>query len=266
MTPTTTQSPAPEARFEHVSEVDVSIIVVTYGTDRIIVDTLTSIGAAAGALSIEVIVVDNPHPEIGDRTATDLSLFTSGVRVVRPEINLGFGGGCEMGALHARGRFLAFVNPDVVVPAGWLEPLVDLLGDPTVAIAAPVLANPDGSIQEAGQRLGRNGQTSPIRSVPPEHADRPFPVDYASAACWVMSADVHEALGGFDPQYHPAYFEDVDVALRARSAGLRSMVHPGIRVAHVGGGGTPGVAEPASRQRDLLLETWPEIRWRATSA
>ena len=46
----------------------------------------------------------------------------AGVTIVSPGANLGFGGGCELGALHARGEVLAFVNPDVIYAPGWFEP------------------------------------------------------------------------------------------------------------------------------------------------
>jgi GT2 family glycosyltransferase len=76
-----------------------------------------------------------------------------------------------------------------------------------------------------------------------------------------MTREVHERLGGFDPAYHPAYFEDVDLALRARAHGWRVVVHPGVTVVHHRGTGTPGRAAPASAQREILLRRWPEIRW-----
>ncbi len=260
MTGRVTASPAPLARIEPVDAQDtpdVSVVIVTYGTGDVIVETIASIAASTTVLRCEVIVVDNPHPSVPGRTAMELSLSTAGVRVVSPARNLGFGGGCEAGALAARADVLAFVNPDVVVPAGWLEPLVAALTEPHVAIAVPVLVDPDGAVQEAGQRLLADGATTPILDVPDQLAT----VDYASAACWVMTARMHERLGGFDPLYHPAYFEDVDLALRARSMGFRCVVEPSVRVIHLGGQGTPDRAEPASAQRDVLLDQWPDIRW-----
>ena len=261
----TTASPAPRARFDAAEPApDVSIVVVAYGTGPVVLDTLASIAAAARVdpdPSVEVIVVSNPHPVHGQRTLVDLRLSTRGVCVVIPPDNLGFGGGCELGALAARGELLAFVNPDVEVPTGWLGPLVAAIRSKPVAphIAAPVLVEADGSVQEIGQRLYRTGATAPILERGPD--DGPVAVDYASAACWVMTRDAHERLGGFDAAYHPAYFEDVDLALRVHRAGGRCLVVPTVRVVHHRGVGTPDDAAPASAQRDRLLERWPAVRW-----
>ena len=73
------------------------------------------------------------------------------ITLIEVDENLGFSGGNNLGAHHATGELLCFLNPDVVVGPGWLEPLVASLDDPTVGIAAPVLVNVDGSLQEAGQ-------------------------------------------------------------------------------------------------------------------
>jgi GT2 family glycosyltransferase len=258
-----TASPAPVATFaHHDAGPDVSVVVVAFGTGPILLRTLASVADAAAETpspTVEVVVVSNPHPVRGQRSLVDLRLATAGVRVVVPSTNVGFGGGCELGALVARGDVLVFLNPDVTVPTGWLDPLVEVVraDGPRPVIAAPVLLDPDGTVQEAGQRLHRSGATSPVGQRPSEPAD----VDYASAACWVMTRDDHELVGGFDPRYHPAYFEDVDLAIRARALGGRCVVVPAVEVVHDRGRGTPDVAGPASEQRDLLLDRHPWIRW-----
>ena len=255
-----TASPAPLASFERSTDPLVTFVIVTYGTGPVVVDTLASLAACELPCQAEVIVVDNPHPTQATRSATELTLSTSGVRVLQPSGNLGFGGGCELGALHAGGRYLAFVNPDISVTTRWIEPLLETVIDEDTSIVAPILLDPDGSIQEIGQRLYASGATAPNLELPSQHDDT-ISVDYSSAACWLMRRDEHERIGGFDPAYHPAYFEDVDMALRARILGGAVVVHTASRIVHHRGTGTPDQAEPASAQRDILLETWPHVRW-----
>ena len=64
-----------------------------------------------------------------------------------------------------------------------------------------------------------SGTTAPRRLLP--DTDEPVEVDHASAACWLMRTADFRALGGFDPAFHPAYFEDVDFGWRARLSGHR---------------------------------------------
>ena len=136
---------------------------------------------------------------------------------------------------------------------------VDAVADPAVSIASPVLVDPDGGVQEAGQRALPTGWTTAARRPPDPGALAD--VDFASAACWVMRRDEHERLGGFDPAYHPAYFEDVDLAFRARQLGGRTIVHGDARLTHLSGGGTSETANPDAQHAEFV-RGHPEIRWR----
>lgn len=257
MEPVCTASAAPRAAVPATDAPRLSFVTVTYGTGRVVVDMIASLVETCDA-AFEVIVVDNAHPTRPGRARAEVLAGTSGVRLVEPGDNLGFGGGCNVGAALARGPVLGLVNPDLVTLPGWWEPLVELLdGDQTVGVAAATLLDPDGSVQECGQVLYGDGSTAPIRSFP--SADDPIEVAYASAACWMVRTTEFRALGGFDPAYHPAYFEDVDYALRVRSAGQRVVVSPRCRVVHATGTGTPDPPRPAFEQLATLRRRWPDL-------
>ena len=252
-----TASRAPIAAVPEAPEPVVSFVTVTYGTGAVVVDLIAGLVATC-TVPHEVIVVDQAHPTRPGRSRALLLARTAGVRLADPGANLGFGGGCNLGAELARGRLLALVNPDVVPLPGWLDPLVDLLDDdPSVGIAAATLLDPDGRVQECGQVLYGDGTTAPRRTPPDD--DVPLAVDHASAACWVMRTHEFRALGGFDPAYHPAYFEDVDLALRVRATGRRVAVAPRARVVHVTGTGTPDPPRPAFEQLATLRRRWPDL-------
>jgi GT2 family glycosyltransferase len=253
-----TKSPTPTVVVPPTDAPRVSFVLVAYGTGHILIETLASIVSTTGTIPYEVIVVDNPHPRAVDRSYTELLLHTHGVRVLRPDANLGFGGGCNAGAELARGATLAFVNPDVTLSEGWLERLLRVLDEgPAVWLVAPTLLDDDGSIQECGQVLYADGTTRPLHRRP--DVPEPFDVDYASAACWLVRADRFRELDGFDEAFHPAYFEDVDFALRVQQAGGRCVVDPRAEVTHHAGSGTPDRPPPAHTQRQLLQSKWPEL-------
>ncbi len=256
----TTASPAPLVRVAPSDRPLVTFVTVTFGTGPIVVDMIRSlVTTTPNDIEFEVIVVDNPHPAAGTRTMRHLRLDTAGVQVVRPDGNTGFGGGCEWGAWFARGRALAFVNPDLEFRPGWLRPALAALDEPNVSIVAPVLLEADGTVQEAGGSVTPEGWTTSHREVA---ATTIADVQYASAACWLIRTDEHERLGGFDPAFHPAYFEDVDLALRARRLGGRCVVPTDSRVVHHRGGSTPD-APTSERQHDVFVDRWPLVAWRA---
>jgi GT2 family glycosyltransferase len=261
--PIVTRSAAPIATVpEPGGPADVSFVFVTFGTGPVVVDAIASVVESldATAHAYEVIVVDNEHPDALRRSRNELALSTSGVRIVVPGRNLGFGAGCELGALHAGGRILAFVNPDVVLRSGWLAPLLAHL-EQGASIVAPVFVDPDGKVQEAGSVLYADGSTGPITEPPAPGRPRH---DYASAACWLVHRDEHERIGGFDPDFHPAYYEDVDLVLRAARLGAGIEVVRESTVVHRRGTGTfdGPIQRDTTDQRDALLARHPEVRWR----
>ncbi len=58
-------------------------------------------------------------------------------------------------------------------------------------------------------------------------------VDFASAACMLVPADLFLDLGGFDEIYAPGYYEDTDLCFRLHERGLRTIYEPRSRVVHV---------------------------------
>ena len=261
-----TSSPAPLAIVPPTDAPQVSFVAVTYGTGPIIVDSIRSLAASLAhtGVAFEYVVVDNEHPTAPHRARNELVLGTAGVTVVTPGRNVGFGGGCELGALHARAEVIAFVNPDVIYPDGWLAPLLAAIGtEPThdgPGLVVPVLLDPDGTVQEAGQRLRADGSTRPLTTPPADVGVGD--ADYASAACWIVRRRELERVGGFDPAFHPAYYEDVDLLLRLQSLGGRWAIVPDASVVHHRGSSTADRNVPDIRpQRAQLLDRWPEIRW-----
>lgn len=259
-----THSPAPTVTFDRVAAPDLAIVTVTYGTGAIVLDMLESVaetfrGSAAG---VEVVVVDQPHPT-APRTASLVQLSTRGVQLVITDANHGFGGGCEVGVACSTAPTIAFVNPDVVLGGGWFEPLAAVVDDDPLAIGAPVFHAPDGRVIECGLRIGPDGV--PVHRTTPPAAGALVDVDYASAACWVLRRALHTMVGGFDAAYHPAYYEDVDYALRVQRLGGRTVVHGDSHVVHRVGTSTPATTTSYETQLAVLRATWPHLRWRRTA-
>ena len=255
-----TASPKPVVTVPRCGHPKVSFVTVAFGTGPIIVESLISLVASleSSTLDYEYVVIDNAHPSAADLTVNTLLLATRGIRVVRSQTNLGFGGGCELGVRNSTGEIVGFVNPDVIYEPGWIEPLLEQLDRPGVSIAAPVLLNPDGSVQEAGHRLWADGHTAPIM-VAPAPGDVTT-CDFASAACWLVRRREHQRVGGFDPAFFPAYYEDVDYSLRARSLGGSTVVVGSSRIVHRKGASTSDDLVPdTTPQRRLLLERWPDL-------
>lgn len=167
----------------------------------------------------ELVVVDNGSSE---------SLALGPARLVQPGLNLGFGGGANAGAAEAQGEILLILNPDAVPEPGALDRLLEgFEAHPEAGGLAPRLVGPDGRSQ-AGWQLRR--LPSPwsllLQAFPsiedPETGPEPpvgSPVEQPAAAALALRRSAFEAVGGFDAGFHPAWFEDVDLAARLKQAG-----------------------------------------------
>ncbi len=210
----------------------VSVIIPTYGQVQFTLRCLASIAAHAPELPIEVIVVDDAWdgPE-----ATDLGRVP-GIRVIRNAINLGFLHSCNKAAATATGDYLLFLNNDTQVLEHWLDPMVALFRQraDTGAVGAKLLY-PDGRLQEAGGIIWRDASGWNFGRL--EDPAKPIynyvrEVDYCSGAALMVQRATFARLGGFDPIYAPAYFEDTDLCFRLRQIGLKTLYQPQARVIH----------------------------------
>lgn len=237
---------------------DVSVIIPSVSQADHLDHCLASLQRdAVTRATFEVVVVAN-----GATSRVQTVARRAGVRVIDSPVNRGFAGGCVLGASHAHGLALCFLNDDVVVTPGWLDPLIETLSKTGVAAVGPLVRYPDGRIQEAGSVLWRDGSSRPIGHGAPDGSVAPRVrrrVDYCSASALLVSRAAWDAAGGFDQGYHPAYFEDVDFALRLEQLGLEVWVDPRGEVLHAESqSSAPSFKQFLfARNRARLVTRWP---------
>jgi N-acetylglucosaminyl-diphospho-decaprenol L-rhamnosyltransferase len=211
-----------------------SLVVVHWRAEE---DLARLLAAVPADERFEVIVVDNgtaaPLPDLG------------GARLVRAGSNLGFGGGANLGAAVARAPLLLVANPDVRPEPGALEALLaGFAALPDRAGLAPRLLGSDGAAQAEWQlrALPRPRQlllhalfldAGRRRAAEPAAGTT---VAQPAAAVLALRRAAWERLGGFDPTYHPAWFEDVDLARRLAASGGTFAYWPSATFRHRLGG------------------------------
>ena len=158
-----------------------------------------------------------------DTAVRDVAHAAGGVRIVESPTNRGFAGGCHLGVRSSVAPFIAFLNDDVLVSPGWLEPLLETMAErPRAGAVGPRVIGGDGLVQEVGSIIWRDGTTRPLGrgtsrgSLAWRWRRR---VDYCSACALLVRREAWDAVGGFDEQYHPAYYEDVDFCLALELVG-----------------------------------------------
>jgi GT2 family glycosyltransferase/glycosyltransferase involved in cell wall biosynthesis len=209
----------------------VSVVIPTFNKAEYLYQCLESLLANTD-VPFEVIVVDDASQD----ATSELLERAKNVTWVRNDENLEFVRSCNRGIGLATGRYLLFLNNDVTVTPGWLSTLVETIErDPRHGAVYGKLVRPDGTLQEAGSIVWRDGSALGYgRDDDPDRPEYSYlrEVDYGSAACLLVRADLVRQLGGFDERYAPAYYEDADLCFGIRRLGHRVVFQPDVTVFH----------------------------------
>jgi GT2 family glycosyltransferase len=213
-----------------------------------------------------LVVVDTGSRDGGPELAR-----AHGAEVLALPGNPGFGAACNAGLARVREDVTILLNPDCEALDDSLAALADLARRHTRALHAPRLLDPDGSVQRSAHPLpGTVGALIPA-VVPPARLPRPLreraepfraqsarSVGWAIGACLAAATGTLRALGPFDPAVH-LYYEDMELCLRARAAGIPTVLHPQLTIRHRGGHSTLRRGEDfealARRRRDAVRDT-----------
>src|SRR5271169_4459412 len=131
--------------------VDISVVIVAWNAKRYLELCLESLAKAPPRRSMEVLVVDNAST---DGSADMIETKFSWVKLIKSSENLGFAKGNNVAIRQCQGRYIALVNPDVVVLPGCLDALADFLDDhPKVGNVGPRVLNPDMTLQISCRRF-----------------------------------------------------------------------------------------------------------------
>jgi GT2 family glycosyltransferase len=214
----------------------------------------------------QLVVVDTGSRDPGADLARE-----RGAEVIELPGEVGFGAANNAGVARASHDVVALLNPDVeLLDAG----LLDLVARARErdALFVPRLLNADGTPQRSAHPLpGRAGALvpavihAPLLPAPlrlraePWRAEAPRTVGWAIAAAVVARTATLRALGPFDPSAF-LFYEDLDLCLRARAAGVPTELHPEVRLRHSGAHSTDPAfgGEPhdliARRRREVVGE------------
>ncbi len=214
----------------------VSVIVVTYNGRRHLADCLNSLQSQQplAASQVEVIVIDNAS---SDGTADEIRNKYSWVRLIELPRNVGFAAGNNAGIAAARGRYIALLNNDAVAQPAWLAALIESIEQsPDIGGVAskicfrhdPALINSTGLVL---YRDGRGGDRG-FRQRDAGQFDTADEVFGPCGAAMLLRREMLADVGRFDERLF-MYYEDLDLAWRARHRGWRFVYQPRALVHHV---------------------------------
>lgn len=192
-----------------------AVITVNYGSSALIAENF-------GRLELppegRLIIVDSFSSD-AEREAVREVAAVLGAECVLLDGNLGYGGGTNAGAARAiegGAEVIVPLNPDASITAGDLQTIVDAAHG-TRDLVSPRIVTGTGANWFAGADLYLDDGTTAGRAARARNEGRPRR-EWATGACFALSADVWRELGGFDEEYF-LYWEDIDLSHRVQDSG-----------------------------------------------
>ena len=220
----------------------VSIIIPNYNGGDLLYNCIDSIYKNISIKDFEIIVVDNGST---DNSINRVKSNFQNVEIISSNSNLGYSGGCNLGATHASGKYLLFLNNDTEHSNEWIEKLVHFLdSNSKIAAVQPKILNIHNKklFDYAG---GAGGfidkfcfpfvQGRIFHTLEEDHNqyNNPSRIFWASGAAFMIRSNIFKTLEGFDKVYF-AYMEEIDLCWRAQAMGYKIYSVPDSFVYHYG--------------------------------
>jgi len=246
----------------------VTIVIPTRDGVELLARCIDSITSRSTYAPYDIVILDN-----GSSLPESLAYFERAqqdarVSILRVDEPFNFSRLNNLAAARARGALLCFLNNDMeVISPNWLEEMVSLADRDDVGAVGAMLYHSDDTVQHGGVILGLGGVAA--------HAHRGMlrgDVGYfgraaltqtlsaVTAACLMVRKKAFEGVGGFDEALAVAY-NDVDLCLRLRQAGLRNVWTPFAELYHFESASRGADTQGAARARLLSEAELLRTRW-----
>lgn len=227
------------------NNVVVSIIIVNYNTDKLLIDCVKSVSSSMRLSDFELIVVDNSS---SDESLIEFKKEYPDVFLINNKENVGFSKAVNQTLKTIKGQFVLLLNPDTVIEHGSIDKMISFMQDnPQTGVCGPAIYNPDKTLQMSSHHFPRlldiffdKTHLSKIFSKNPLFGryqmsywahDTTREVDWLTGACLMVRTELLNQINGFDERFF-MFCEDIDLCLRIKQKGFKSVFLPQAKIIH----------------------------------
>lgn len=223
----------------------ISVILVSYNTAKMSVQSLNSLFASTGDIQLEVFVIDNAS--IDDSVSVIKKAFPY-ITLIENKANVGFGRANNQALKLLSGEYVLLLNTDAFVQPDTLNKCVYYMqSNPSCGVLGTKLLGCDGDLQPScrywptpfnifANQIGLHRLFKSISLVddPNWNPELTQNCDWVPGCYYLIRRQVIEDVGLFDPIYF-LYYEEVDHCLATKKAGWDVVYFAGTSVVHIGG-------------------------------
>jgi len=219
-----------------------TVAVINWNSGRLLRTCIESL--LATTTNADILVIDNAS---ADTSLESVEGFRNRVNFVRNSVNRGFAAAVNQAFHTTSTSYILILNPDIRVTPGAVQVLEDFME------AHPRAAAVGGYVGEKYlprdfptvgnlilQNLGVNYFSPQQRTVGAQRRggvqeNAPVSVEQPAAAALLIRRDAYDDVDGFDEQFYPAWYEDVDFCQRLKAKGWDIYFAPHAEFLHEGG-------------------------------
>lgn len=267
--------------FESKDKAEVSVIIPMFRSSSEIKELIASWDLINDGTKVEIIFVDDCCPQNSKDAVLSKWLerkedITKPIgRIIYSPENQGFGTSCNIGAMNATGDYLIFLNADTQVTPGWIRPLIRQLKKDEVGIVGNMqLKSVNGKdiIDSAGSEwnwnsssfmhIGRDIYNGVRLQNPFSLTNCPKEIfetqerEMVTGACLAIRKSLFQEIGGFNPNYRIAYWEDSEICMAVREMGYKVIYQPNSRIYHSGQHSKSGGHKFNEHNRNYFMNKW----------
>jgi len=215
----------------------VSILMVTYNCEEFIEPCLDSLARNTAWPNYEIILIDNNSTDGTKATIRRYADADQRIRLSLSPDNLGFAGGNNVAAREATGEYLIFLNPDTVLPHGWMSRMVRHCERDRSIGAVAAVTNFSGNESKINFDYSNVLQMEKFaQTLAYEKAGQATDIAVAALYCVLVPRAVWDKVGELDAGFQIGMFEDDDFSLRIKTAGYRVVAADDCFIHHFGNG------------------------------
>ena len=220
----------------------VSIIIPHHNNKKILHDCITSIHKSTYK-NYEIIIVDNAST---DSSIKEVKNQFSNLIIIHSKVNLGYAGGCTLGAKSSKGELLFFLNNDTIICKDTIELLVKkIVSDDSISSVQPKIKSlinkeyfdyagaSGGFIDFLVFPFTRGRIFNTIEKDDAQYNDS-VKIFWASGAGFITKKSIFNYMDGFDQNLF-SHMEEIDYHWKSYLAGYEVWVEPKAELFHLGG-------------------------------
>ncbi len=218
----------PVNKWEKDSDVygNISIVVLNYNNKKVIFKCVDTLLLNNERYNYQIVIVDNNSTDGSYEILKEN--YSDKITLVRNSKN-GCSSGRNLGVENSKGKYIVFLDSDEwITNKYWLDNYIELMQE----------NDKIGSIGWGAGWFNRKGFAYMVvdsfehKYMPPNAICR-SDIGYLATCGYIIKKDLFDKIEGFDLNYDPTCYEDTDLSLKVRNAGLEIYYSPHLGVGHL---------------------------------